>query len=58
MVATDAELLAKIRLVLADAASQEGLVDAGRHVLDTQRGVMEKAAGLVMETIWKNSPSS
>jgi len=51
-------LLGKIRLVLSDAGLRKALVDAGRHVLERQRDVMEKAAGLVLETIWKSSPPS
>ena len=58
MVEDGPALLAKIRLVLSDAAVRDALVDAGRQVLEKQRGVIEKAAGLVLETIWKNSPPS
>ena len=43
---------------MTDADIRKDLAGAGRAVLDTQRGVMEKAAGLIMETIWKNSPGS
>ena len=58
MVRDGAELLAKIRLVMTDADVRKDLAGAGRAVLDTQRGVMEKATGLIMEMIWKNSPGS
>ncbi len=59
MVEDGPELLGKLRLVLADAALRKALVDAGRHVLEKQRDVIEKAAGIVLETIWKSSaPSS
>ena len=63
MVKDGPELLGKIRLVLKDAALRKALVNAGRSVLERQRDVMEKTAGLVLEaikkkTIWKNSPDS
>ncbi len=48
-------LLEKIRLVLSDEAARNALVDAGRHVLERQRDVMEKAAGLVLESISRKS---
>jgi 3-deoxy-D-manno-octulosonic-acid transferase len=47
-------LLEKIRLVLSDAGLRKALVDAGRHVLERQRDVVERTAGLVLETIRKN----
>jgi len=57
MVQDGPELLEKIRLVLCDPALGEDLAEKGRAVLEAERGVMEKAAGLVLEIIWKNSPS-
>ncbi|MGD0232744.1 MAG: glycosyltransferase N-terminal domain-containing protein, partial [Syntrophorhabdales bacterium] len=58
MVEDASELLAKISLVLRDEGRRKSLIEAGRLVLDMQKGVMEKATGLVLETIWKNSANS
>ncbi len=58
MVEDGPALLAKIRLVLTDADVRKALVDAGRHVLEKQRDVIENATSLVLETIWKSSPHS
>ncbi len=51
MVEDGPQLLDKIRLVLADAGLREALVDAGRHVLEKQRDVIEKATSLVLKSI-------
>jgi 3-deoxy-D-manno-octulosonic-acid transferase len=58
MVHDGGELLSKIRLVVEDPDVRKELAGAGRGVLEAQRGVMERAASLVLETIWKRSTSS
>jgi len=58
MVKDGAELLNALRLIIGDEALRSDLVASGRAVLDTQRDVMEKAARLVLEVIWKNSTGS
>jgi 3-deoxy-D-manno-octulosonic-acid transferase len=51
-------LLSVMVSVLGNPFMRQGLVDAGKTVLAIQKGVMEKAAGHILETIWKNSQSS
>ena len=58
MVHDEEELFSAIRLVLNDITTRQRLVDAGRAVLNMQKGAMEKTANLILETIWKNSASS
>lgn len=58
MVKDGAELLSTLRLVLGDEGLRNDLVASGRAVLEMQKDVMEKAARLVLEVIWKNSPDS
>jgi 3-deoxy-D-manno-octulosonic-acid transferase len=58
MVKDGAELLSTLRLVLGDEGLRNSLVASGRAVLEMQNGVMEKAARLVLEAIWKNSRDS
>ena len=58
MVKDGAELLSTLRLVLGDERLRDDLVASGRVVLEMQKDVMEKAARLVLEVIWKNSPDS
>ncbi len=53
MVEDGAGLLLKIRLVLKDAGVRKTLADAGRQVLERQRGVVEKTVRLVLERIGK-----
>jgi hypothetical protein len=44
--------------VLSDPEMRKGLAEAGKSVLEKQRGAMEKAASLISEIVWKNSRSS
>lgn len=53
MVEDGAGLLLKIRLVLKDAGVRKTLADAGRQVLERQRGVVEKTVRPVLERIGK-----
>jgi 3-deoxy-D-manno-octulosonic-acid transferase len=52
------DLLSIMTRVLGDPEMRLGLAEAGKSVLEKQRGAMEKAASLISEIVWKNSRSS
>ncbi len=52
------DLLSMMAKVLSDPEMRKGLAEAGKSVLEKQRGAMEKAASLISEIVWKNSRSS
>jgi 3-deoxy-D-manno-octulosonic-acid transferase len=58
MVRDGNELFSAISALLDDPEKRKSLVEAGRTVLSLQKGIMEKTAALILEMIWKNSPSS
>jgi 3-deoxy-D-manno-octulosonic-acid transferase len=53
MVNDGQELLQAIRRTLTEPGLWERLADAGRHVLDEQKGTMEGASRMLLETVWK-----
>jgi 3-deoxy-D-manno-octulosonic-acid transferase len=58
MVHDEEGLFSAIGLVLSDSTTRQNLVNAGRVVLNIQKGAMARTASLVLETIWKNSRNS
>ncbi len=58
MVQDGNDLLSVMSRVLGDPDIRQGLAAAGKTVLAIQKGAMEKAAGHILEIIWKNSQSS
>jgi 3-deoxy-D-manno-octulosonic-acid transferase len=58
MVQDEDSLLSVMSRVLGDPDMRRELTAAGKTVLAIQKGVMEKAAGRILEIIWKNSRSS
>jgi 3-deoxy-D-manno-octulosonic-acid transferase len=57
MVRDGQDLYEKITMLLTDNEARRASIDAGRRLVEKQKGAMEKTASLVLETIWKNSPN-
>lgn len=58
MVRDGDDLLSTMTRVLSDPETRLALAEAGKSVLEKQKGAMEKAASLISEMVWKNSRSS
>jgi len=52
------DLLSIMTRILTDPEIRQGLVEAGKNVLEMQKETMEKAARFISEIVWKNSRSS